>query len=159
MVNTYTLPRSVTPLITTYVVIALGTLAALGALSASAPDQAGQDAWVHAVIVAGLAAVLWLRVRAARRGSRRAQTAVVVIAAVLAIANLVEAGLRDLFPDWMRLEMLAIAALMLAVLVLCATGTRRRPCRQSCCRDAPAAAQRGRAPRPDRLGYGACRGP
>jgi hypothetical protein len=50
----------------------------------------------------------------------------VVIAAVLAIANVVEAALPDLFPDWMRLEMLAIAALMVAVLVLCAAGARQR---------------------------------
>ncbi len=130
MVNTspvpQPVPRSVTPLVTAYVVLALGTLVVLGAVSASDPAQAGQDAWVHAVLVAAFAAVLPLRLRAARRGSRRAETAVVVIAGVLAVANIVEAALPGLFPDWMRLEMLAIAGLMLAVLVVCAGHTRRR---------------------------------
>ena len=53
----------------TYVAIALGTIAALAVLSAVAPYEATQAAWVHAVIVAVLAVVLPLRLRAARAGS------------------------------------------------------------------------------------------
>jgi hypothetical protein len=126
MVNPAALPRSVTPLVATYVVLALGTLVLLGTLSAVAPAQAGQDAWVHAVVVAALACVLPLRLRAARHGSRRAEVAVVAIAGVLAVANVVEAALPGLFPGWMRIEMLAIAALMVAVVVLCVASVRRR---------------------------------
>jgi hypothetical protein len=126
MVNTSTLPRSLGPLVAAYVVTAVGTLGVLGVLSATAPAQAGQDAWVHAVVVAVFAAVLWLRLRAARRGSRRAQIGMVVIASVLAVANVVEAALPDLFPTWMRWEMLAITVLMVAVLMLCAAPARQR---------------------------------
>ena len=125
MVNTVALPRSVTPLVAAYVVLALATLAVLGTLSAAAPAQAGQDAWGHALVVAGFAALLPPRLRAARRGSRRAEVAVVVIAAVLAVANVVEAVLPGVFPGWMRLEMLAVAAVMAAVVVLCALHARR----------------------------------
>src|SRR3954466_13784716 len=53
----------------TYVAIALGTIAVLALLSAVAPHQATQEAWVHAVIVAVFAVVLPLRLRAARAGS------------------------------------------------------------------------------------------
>jgi hypothetical protein len=119
MVNSISLPRTVTPLVTTYVVLALGTLLVLGVLSAVAPAQAGADAWVHAVLVAVFAVVLPLRLRAARRGSRRAEVALLVIAGVLAAANLVEAVVPGLFPDWMRAEMLGIAAVMVALLVVC----------------------------------------
>jgi hypothetical protein len=119
MVNTVSVPRSVTPLVTTYVVLALGTLAVLTVLSAVAPAEAGTDAWVHAVVVAVFAAVLPLRLRAARRGSRRAEVALLVIASVLSAANLVEAVVPGLFPEWMRVEMLGIAAVMIAVLAVC----------------------------------------
>lgn len=119
MVNTVSLPRTVTPLVTTYVVLALGTLVVLGVLSSVAPSQAGPDAWVHAVVVAVFAVVLPLRLRAARRGSRRAEVALLVIAGVLAAANFVEAVVPGLFPDWMRAEMLGIAGVMIAVLVVC----------------------------------------
>jgi hypothetical protein len=119
MVNTIAVPKSVTPLVTTYVVLALGTLVVLGVLSAVDPGEAGADAWVHAVVVAVFAAVLPLRLRAAHRGSRRAEIALVVIAAVLAVANVVEALVPGAFPDWMRAEMFGIAAVMVAVVVVC----------------------------------------
>ncbi|HEX5089175.1 MAG TPA: hypothetical protein VFV89_15310 [Nocardioides sp.] len=126
MVNTAALPRSVTPLVTTYVVLALGTLLVLAVLSAVAPAEAGSDAWVHAVVVAVFAGVLPLRLRAARRGSRRAEVALLVIAGVLAAANFVEAIVPGAFPGWMRVEMLGIAAVMVAVLVVCLRNPRIR---------------------------------
>lgn len=101
-----------------YVVVAVATLAALVVLSVVDPAAATQEAWVHAVVVGALALLLPLRVRAARRGSRRALVAVRVIAAVLLVANLVEALVPGLFPTWMRVEMVGLAALMAAVLLL-----------------------------------------
>ncbi|WP_433798447.1 hypothetical protein [Actinomycetospora sp. CA-084318] len=108
-----------------YVVIALATVVAVAVLATTAPDLAPSEAWGHAVIVAVFAVLLPLRLRAARAGSRRALTAVVVIATVLALVNLVEAFLPA-FPDWMRLEMVAIAVLMVAVGVLAGRARRRR---------------------------------
>ncbi|GAA4839615.1 hypothetical protein GCM10023201_31750 [Actinomycetospora corticicola] len=100
-----------------YVVIVLATLVALTVLAATAPDLATPEAWGHAVVVAVFAVLLPLRLRVARRGSRRALTAVGVIAVVLALVNLVEAFLPA-FPGWMRAEMVVVAALMAAVGVL-----------------------------------------
>jgi hypothetical protein len=125
VIDSSLVPRSVAPLIAAYLATTLATLAALAVLSITDPAQAGPDAWVHAVVVAVFGVLLWLRLRAARRGSRRAQVAVVVIATVLGTANIVEAAIPDLFPGWMRVEMLGITALMAAVLVLCAAGARR----------------------------------
>ena len=102
-----------------YVVVALGTVLALVVMASAAPTLATDEAWGHAVVVAVFAVLLPLRLLAARRGSRRALGAVTVIAGVLAVVNLVEAALPGVFPSWMRVEMVAIAALMLALAVLC----------------------------------------
>ena len=110
--------RSIIALVRTYVGIVFGTLVALVALSASAPHLVTSDAWVHEVIVAVFAVVLLLRVRAARAGIAKALRAVAIIAAVLAVVNLVEALIPDLFPVWMRMEMVVIAALMAVVVTL-----------------------------------------
>jgi hypothetical protein len=106
-----------------YVVLAIGTVAALVVITLVAPQQAGEEAWWHAVIVAVFAVLLPLRLRAARRGSARACTAVAVIAAVLVVVNLVEATLPA-FPGWMRVEMVVIAGLM-AVVGIVAVRVRR----------------------------------
>ncbi|GAA2760729.1 hypothetical protein [Actinopolymorpha rutila] len=113
-------------LIGIYAVLALGTVAALVVLSEETPARATQEAWGHAVIVAVFAVVLSLRWRAARRGSSSALRAVQIIAGVLLAVNLVEACL-SFFPGWMRVEMVVIAAVMLAVTVLLARHVRRTP--------------------------------
>jgi hypothetical protein len=110
--------RSIIALVMTYVGIVFGTLVALVALSASAPHLATSDAWVQEVIVAVFAVVLLLRVRAARAGIPSALRAVGIIAAVLAVVNLVEALIPDLFPVWIRMEMVVIVALMAVVVTL-----------------------------------------
>jgi hypothetical protein len=117
-------PGLARPLVTAYVVISLGTLAVLAVLSARSPDLAGREAWVHAVIVGVFAAVLPLRLRSAHRGSERGWVAVVVIAGVLAIANVVEAALPSPFPGWMRIEMLVMAALMVVLVASFARSAR-----------------------------------
>lgn len=109
--------RRVSTLVTTYVAITVATLVVLAVLSATAPTLATGEAWGHAVIVGVFAVLLPLRLRAARRGERRALTAVVVIASVLVLVNVVEAFLPA-FPGWMRGEMVVIAALMVGVGVL-----------------------------------------
>lgn len=107
-----------TAVVRSYVVIALGTVAALGALSATAPQLAGQEAWVHAVIVAVFAVILPLRLRAARAGSVGAIRAVGIISAILFLVNVIEALIPGLFPAWMRVEMVGIAVLMVGVIML-----------------------------------------
>ena len=102
-----------------YVVVALGTVVALAVMAAAAPALATDEAWGHAVVVAVFAVLLPLRLLAARRGSRRALTAVTVIAGVLVVVNVVEAALPGVFPAWMRVEMVAVAALMVALAALC----------------------------------------
>ncbi|MVU78550.1 hypothetical protein GPX89_15000 [Nocardia sp. ET3-3] len=99
-----------------YIVAVVATLGVLAALSVVAPQQAPREAWVHAVIVAGFAIVLPLRLRSARRGSVGALRAVGLIAAVLLLANVVEAILPDFAPGWMRVEMVGIAVLMALVI-------------------------------------------
>jgi hypothetical protein len=101
-----------------YVAMVLGTIATLGILAATAPHLATHDAWIHAVIVAGFAVVLPLRLRAARAGSSSALRAVGIIAAVLFVVNVIEAMIPGLFPFWMRAEMIAIAMVTAAVVVL-----------------------------------------
>jgi hypothetical protein len=101
-----------------YVAMVLATIATLGILAATAPHLATHDAWIHAVIVAGFAVVLPLRLRAARAGSSRALRAVGMIAAVLFLVNVIEAMIPGLFPFWMRAEMIAIAMVTAAVVVL-----------------------------------------
>jgi hypothetical protein len=126
MVNTSVpRPAALTRLLVVYVLIVVGTLAALGILSGVAPKQATSDAWVHAIIVAVFAVVLPVRARAAARGDVGALRAVGIIAAVLFTVNVVEAVLPGLFPGWMRGEMVGIAALMAAV-ALTVVRERRR---------------------------------
>ncbi|WP_285590468.1 hypothetical protein [Actinomycetospora sp. NBRC 106378] len=109
--------RGVSTLVAAYVAITVATLVVLAVLSGAAPTLATGEAWGHAVIVGVFAVALPLRLRAARRGARRALTAVVVIASVLALVNVVEA-LLPAFPGWMRGEMVVVAALMVGVGVL-----------------------------------------
>ena len=107
-----------TAIVGSYVVIVLGTVVALGILSATAPRLAGPDAWVHAMIVAVFAVILPLRVRAARAGSLGALRAVGLISAVLFLVNVIEAVIPGLFPTWMRVEMVGIAVLMAGLILL-----------------------------------------
>ncbi|HLI36445.1 MAG TPA: hypothetical protein VKV80_03795 [Streptosporangiaceae bacterium] len=109
-----------TAAVAAYVVIALGTLAALGIMSAAAPRMATQQAWVHAVIVAVFAVVLPLRLRPARSGSLSALRAIGLISAVLVLVNVVEVLIPGLFPLWMRVVMIGIAVLMAGVILLVA---------------------------------------
>src|SRR5580693_6302406 len=102
MVNITTLAaqhrlRAIAIVVGVYVAIVLGTVAALGILSATAPHLATRDAWVHAVIVV----VLPLRLRAARAGSPGALRAVGIISAVLFLVNVIEVLIPGLFPLWM----------------------------------------------------------
>jgi hypothetical protein len=103
-------------LVAVYAAGMVGTLVALGILAAAAPGQATQEAWGHAVIVTVLAFLLLLRLRSARAGSVRAVRALGVVAGVLLVANVVEASLPGTFPGWMRVEMVAVALLMAALL-------------------------------------------
>lgn len=105
----------ISTLVRVYVVIAVVTVVALAILSAVAPDQAPRDAWVHAIIVVVFAAVLPLRLRSAKRGSVMAVRAVGIIAAVLFLANVIEALLPNFAPGWMRVEMIVIALVMLGI--------------------------------------------
>ncbi|WNV84679.1 hypothetical protein [Umezawaea sp. Da 62-37] len=115
-----------------YVLVALGTVAALVVLSVAAlvvlsvaaPRLATDEAWGHALIVGAFSILLVFRARSARRGSAGGLRAITVIGCVLLVVNLVEAALPGVFPPWMRIEMVAIAALMLA-LVLLALRARR----------------------------------
>ncbi|WP_106188714.1 hypothetical protein [Umezawaea tangerina] len=109
-----------------YVVVALGTVAALVLLSVAAPRLATDEAWGHALIVGAFSVLLLLRARAARKGSATGLRAIVVIGCVLLVVNLVEAALPGVFPSWMRVEMVAIAALMLALVVLALRVRRAR---------------------------------
>lgn len=105
-------------LVGTYVVVVLGTVVALAVMARSAPSLATSEAWGHAVVVAVFAIVLPLRARAALKGSASGLRALTIIGSVLAVVNLVEAALPGAFPAWMRVEMLVIAVLMLALVVL-----------------------------------------
>lgn len=110
-----------------YLVVAVGTVAALGALSVTAPRQAPRDAWVHAVVVAVFAGLLPIRLRAARRGSTAPVRTVGLIASALFLADVVEAALPDFVPVWMRIEMVAVAGMMAAVVGLVIHERVRRP--------------------------------
>lgn len=110
---------AVSVLIAVYASAMAATVAALAVMAAGvAPGQATREAWGHAVIVTVLAFVLVLRLRAARAGSARAVKALGVVAAVLLVVNVVEAALPGAFPGWMRIEMAAIALLMVVLLAL-----------------------------------------
>ena len=104
-------------LVKVYIAATAATIVALVVLSAIGSDLATSNAWGHAIVVAAFAVLLPLRLRAAHRGSRSAVRAVGVIAAVLLVVNLVEAVIPNCLPGWMRVEMLAVAALMAAVIV------------------------------------------
>ena len=110
--------QAMTTVVGAYVVIALGTVAVLGILSATAPHLATTGAWVHAVIVAVFAVILPLRLRAARAGSVGALRAVGLISAALFLVNVVEVLIPGLFPLWLRVEMIGIAVLMAGVILL-----------------------------------------
>ena len=110
--------RAIAVVVGAYVAIVLGTVATLGILSATAPHLATRDAWVHAVIVAVFAVVLPLRLRTARAGSPGALRAVGIISAVLFLVNVIEVLIPGLFPLWMRAEMIGIAVVMAAVMLL-----------------------------------------
>lgn len=101
-----------------YVAVVAGTIIALGVLSALAPAQATAEAWGHALIVSVFAVLLPLRLRAAKRGSSRAYAAVGIISTAMLIVNVAEALIPGLFPVWMRIEMVGIAALMAVIVVL-----------------------------------------
>lgn len=109
-----------------YVVIVLGTLGVLAVLSSRSAPQATSEAWGHAIVVTVFAVLLPVRTRAARRGRPGALRAVGIIAGVIAVVNLVEAAVPHVFPGWMRVEMVAIAVLMLAILVSVVHGHRTR---------------------------------
>jgi hypothetical protein len=107
--------QAVANLVRAYVVLTVGTIIALIIMAAVAPHLATQEAWGHAVIVVVFAVLLPLRLRAARKGSADALRAVAIIASVLLAVNVVEAALPHAFPGWMRIEMVAIAVLMAAL--------------------------------------------
>lgn len=113
----------ITRLVGIYFTLVVVTLAALAVMSVVDPALATTEAWVHTAIVTGFAVLLLVRLRAARQGSRRGTVAIGIIAAVLMVANAVEAVIPGLFPTWMRWEMVGIAALMVVVVV---TVFRRR---------------------------------
>jgi hypothetical protein len=118
MVNSVRLSR-LSVVVRVYVGVAVATVAVLAVLAGAGSSLATPDAWVHAVIVAVFAVVLPLRLRAAREGRRSGLRAVGIISGVLVLANAVEAMIPGLFPGWMRVEMVGIAALMaLAVLLV-----------------------------------------
>jgi hypothetical protein len=94
-------------------------------MTSAAPGQATREAWGHAVVVTVFAVVLPLRLSSARSGNPRAVRALGIIAAVLLVVNLVEAALPGAFPGWMRVEMVATAALMAALVVLVRRSARR----------------------------------
>ena len=118
MVNNSRLDR-LSVVVRVYVGLAVATVAVLAVLSGVGSSLATPEAWVHAVIVAVFAVVLPLRLRAAREGRRSGLRAVGIISGVLVLVNAVEAMIPGLFPGWMRVEMVGIAALMaLAVLLV-----------------------------------------
>ena len=116
MVNTMEL-RSTRLFVTVYVVLVAMTVVLLAALSAAGSSAATTDAWVHTLVVGAFAVLLPVRVHAAGRGSHGALRAIGIIAVVLCGVNLVEACVPGLFPLWLRVEMVGIAALMVAVAV------------------------------------------
>ncbi|UNO38434.1 hypothetical protein [Streptomyces sp. MST-110588] len=114
-------------LVGAYVAVTFGTLAALAVMTVAAPSLATSEAWGHSVIVAVFAVVLVLRTRAALKGSRTGIRALTVIGGVLLVVNLLEAALPGVFPAWMRVEMLVIAAMMLTLAILSVQARRNPP--------------------------------
>ena len=101
-----------------YVALTVVTVLALVLFSLVASDLATGHAWGHAAIVLVFALLLALRFRAARDGRRSGLRAVGIISGALVAVNLVEGVLPGFFPTWMRVEMLCVAALMAANVVL-----------------------------------------
>lgn len=112
-------------LVAAYVLLTVASIVVLVIMSATGSEQATSAAWGHAVIVAVLAVLLPLRMRAARRGSSAAARAVMIIALVVLVVNLIEAALPHAFPGWMRIEMVAVAVVM-ALLVTAMLGAHRQ---------------------------------
>lgn len=104
----------------TYVVVVLATIGALIVMAVAAPHLATDHAWGHAVIVAIFAVLLPLRLRSARAGNRSGLRAVGIISATLLLVNVGELLIPGFVPGWMRIEMIGIAALMAASVVLVA---------------------------------------
>ncbi|WP_158630266.1 hypothetical protein [Glycomyces terrestris] len=109
-----------------YAAVSLATVAALAVMAATAPRLATPEAWGHGAIAGVFAILLVLRARAARKSSARGLGAVAVIAGVLTAVNLVEAAIPGAFPSWMRVEMLAVAALTLLIAALAIRARRAR---------------------------------
>lgn len=108
-----------------YLALVVVTIPALIVLAVLSPHLAPPEAWIHALIVLVLGALLPLRLRRAGAGSRSALRAAGVIAAVLLLANVVEALIPGLFPAWMRVEMIVIAVLMAGVVTCVALEAAR----------------------------------
>lgn len=127
MVNSNAKLGPATWLVAVYVLLTIASIVLLVILSAIGSDQATNEAWGHAVIVAVFSILLPLRLSAARRGSVGAFRAVMIIAAVVLVVNLVEALLPGTFPAWMRVEMGAVVVVMALLLAALrgALGARR----------------------------------
>lgn len=110
--------RVIGNLVVAYVAIVVGTVVALGVLTAIGSAKATTDAWVHCVIVAAFAVLLPLRLRSAQSGSVGGPRAVGIISAALFLVNVVEVMVPGLFPLWLQVVMVGIAALMAAVIAL-----------------------------------------
>ena len=119
MVNSGRLSR-LSVVVRVYVGVVAATVVVLAFLAGVGSPLATPDAWVHAVVVAVFAVVLPLRLRAARAGRRSGLRAVGIISGVLVLVNAVEAMIPGLFPAWMRIEMVGIAALMAFAVLLAA---------------------------------------
>lgn len=109
--------RRLRSVILTYVGLVAATIVALVMLSATGSDQAPQEAWVHAIIVAVFAVLLPIRLRSAANGHVGGLRAVGIISGVLFLVNVIEAML-PMFPAWMRVEMVVFAILMLVAIGL-----------------------------------------
>ncbi|MFJ9683672.1 hypothetical protein ACIRP2_37445 [Streptomyces sp. NPDC101194] len=109
---------AVSVLVGVYVAAMVGTVVALAVMASTAPEQATDEAWGHALLVMFFAILLLVRLRSARSGSTRAVRALGIIATAMLVVNLVEAALPGVFPGWMRVEMVAIALWMSVLLIL-----------------------------------------
>jgi hypothetical protein len=119
MINTSSL-KPIAVIVRLYVAIVAATLLALAIMTLAAPHLATNHAWDHAIIVAAFAVLLPLRLRAAQAGRRSGLRAVGLISATLFVVNVVEALIPGFVPVWMRLQMLAVAALMAVIVLLVA---------------------------------------
>lgn len=125
MINTSSL-KPIARAVRLYVAIVAATLVALAIMTLAAPHLATDHAWGHAIIVAVFALLLPLRLRAAQAGRRSGLRAVGLISATLFVVNIVEALIPGFVPLWMRVEMLAAAALMGVIVLLVARAALAR---------------------------------